>query len=70
VSYRAQALARGKVGRLCMHTNWVFINLSVAPQSIIKQSLYYFLAVVLIIGKTICFYLSILTELSIKQVDM
>jgi len=46
--------------------NWVFINLLVAPQLIIEWVLYYFLVVVPSIGKTICFYPSILTKLSIK----
>jgi len=50
--------------------NWVSINLSVAPQLIIERVLYYFLAVVPSIGKTIYFYPSIFTKLSIKQANM
>ena len=49
-----------------MYINWVFINLLVVPQLIIKRLLYYFLAVVPIINKTICFYPFIFTELFIK----
>jgi len=64
------ALARGKVGRLYICTNRIFINLLVALQLIIEWSLYCFLAVVPIIGKTIYFYLSIFTELFIKQADI
>ena len=70
VSYRARALARGRVGKLYIYINWVSINLLVALQLIIKRSLYCFLAVVPVIGKTIYFYLSILTELFIEQADM
>jgi len=50
--------------------NWVSINLLIAPQSIIEWVLYYFLAVVPSINKTIYFYSSILTKLSIKQADI
>ena len=70
MSYRARALVRGRVGRLYIYINWVSINLLVALQLIMEQSLYYFLAVVPIIGKTIYFYPSILTKLSIKQADI
>ena len=70
MSYRARALVRGRVGRLYICINWVSINLLVALQLIIEQSLYYFLAVIPVIGKTICFYLSILTKLFNKQANI
>ena len=41
-----------------------------APQLIIERLLYYFLAVVPIIGKTIYFYLFIFTKLFIKQANI
>ena len=69
-SYRARALARGRVGKLYMYINWVFINLLVVLQLIIEWSLYCFLAVVPVIGKTIYFCLFILTKSSIKQADI
>jgi len=53
-----------------MRINWVSINLLVAPQLIIKQVLYCFLAVVPSIGKTIYFCSSILIKLSIKQANI
>jgi len=53
-----------------MRINWVSINLLVAPQSIIERLLYYFLAVVPIISKTICFRPFIFTKLFIKQANI
>ena len=70
MSCRVRALVRGRVSRLYMYTNWVSINLLVALQLIMEWSLYCFLVVVLIIGKTIYFYLFILTKLFIKQADI
>ena len=58
------------MGKLYIHMNWVSTNLSVALQSIIKRSLYCFLVVVPVTGKTIYFRLVILTKLSIKQADI
>ena len=49
-----------------MYTNWVSINLLIAPQLIIERLLYCFLAVVPIISKTIYFRPFIFTKLSIK----
>ena len=49
-----------------MRISLVFINILITPQLIIKRLLYYFLAVVPIIGKIICFYPFIFTKLFIK----
>ena len=58
------------VSRLCVCTNWVSINLLVVLHLIIEQSLYYFLAVIPILGKTIYFHPSIPIKLFIKYADI